>query len=277
MTTVLYADVLFIINFSMDFISLWATAKLLSLRRSTLRFVLSAALGAAAATAMTALSVQGAAEAALALALSLAMALVAYGFGSAKRLVGRALALWGAGALLGGAVTAACSLGGRFSAAPAGGVARPWGFFAVGVLALWAFVRLIRPRLGRRTVRVRITVCGVSVESEALVDTGALACDPVGGDAAMFVSAPLAASLIGEANAKALAAIRPEELSGELHSKVRLIPAKGIGDATLCAAIAADSVVLPPDGTPRRALICVTDAPKDHFGGFDALVPSSLL
>ena len=38
MTTVLYADVLFLINFSMDFISVYIAAQLLSLRRSALRF-----------------------------------------------------------------------------------------------------------------------------------------------------------------------------------------------------------------------------------------------
>ena len=119
MTTVLYADVLFVINFAMDFISLWVTSKLLSIRQSARRYALAAAIGALSATAMTALSVEGIVEAAAALALSVVMSLVAYGFGSARRLVGRSLALWGAGALIGGAVTALCSLGGRGIAAEA--------------------------------------------------------------------------------------------------------------------------------------------------------------
>ena len=278
MTTVLYADVLFVINFSMDFISLWVTSKLLSISRRARRFALSAALGALAATAMTALSVEGIAEGAIALAVSVAMALAAFGFGSAKRLVWRALTLWGAGALIGGAVTALCSLGGRgIVAGTPGGVGRPWGFLAVGVLLVWAFVRLIRPRLSRRTATVRITVGGVSVEAEALVDTGNLACDPIGGDAAVFVSLPLAARLFGEENARRIAEVRPDALPDELHSKVRLVPAAGIGKTGICAGIVTDSLTLPPDDTPRRALICVADVPKDHFGGFDALVPPSLL
>ena len=277
MTTVLYADVLFVIDFSMDFISLWVTAKLLSLRRSAWRYALSAALGALAATVMTALSVEGIAEAVAALALSVVMALVAYGFGSAKRLVGRSLALWGAGALIGGAVTALCSLGGRdLAAGTPGAVGRPWGYIAVGVLLVWAFVRLIRPRLGRRTARVRITVGGASVEAEALVDTGNLARDPVSGDAAVFVTLPLAARLFGEENARLLAEVRPDALPEALHSKVRLVPASGVGTSSLCAGIVADEIILPPDETPRRALVCVANAAKYRFGGFDALIPATL-
>ena len=277
MTTVLYADVLFVINFSMDFISLWVTSKLLSINRRTWRFALAAALGALAATAMTALSVEGVAEAAVALALSAAMALAAFGFGSARRLVGRALTLWGAGALIGGAVTALCSLGGGGLAGTPVGVGRPWGHIAVGVLLVWAFVRLIRPRLSRRTATVRLTAGGVSVDAEALVDTGDLACDPIGGDAAMFVSLPLASRLFGEENARSIAEVRPDALPEALHARVRLVPASGIGKTGMCAGIVVDSLTLPPDETPRRALVCVADVGKDHFGGFDALVPPSLL
>ena len=277
MTTVLYADVLFVIDFSMDFISLWVTAKLLSLRQSAWRCALSAALGALSATVMTALSVEGIAEALGALALSVVMALVAFGFGSARRLVGRSLTLWGTGALIGGAVTALCSLGSRpLAAASPGAVGRPWGYIAVGVLLVWAFVRLIRPRLGRRTARVRITVGGVSVETEALVDTGDLACDPISGDAALFVSLPLASRLFGEENARLLAEVRPDALPEALHARVRLVPAAGVGSSSLCAGVAADGLILPPDETPRRALVCVANVGKDHFGGFDALLPSSL-
>jgi len=52
--TVLYADVLFLINFSMDFLSLYAAGAFLSLRRSVGRMSAAAAIGAVYAVAVTA-------------------------------------------------------------------------------------------------------------------------------------------------------------------------------------------------------------------------------
>ena len=79
MTTVLYADVLFLINFSMDFISVYIAAQLLSLRRSALRFSLASLIGALGATAMTALSVAALPQTVLTLVLSVVMTAAAYG------------------------------------------------------------------------------------------------------------------------------------------------------------------------------------------------------
>lgn len=278
MTTVLYADVLFIINFSMDFISLWISAKLLSLKRLAWRFALSAALGAFGATVMTALGFEGIVEWLCALALSVAMTLIAFGFGSAKSLAGRSLTLWGIGSLLGGAVTAICSLGGRIAYESASGATKtPWGYIAAGVILVWAFVRLIRPKLGARTAAIVISFGEKRVETRGLVDTGNLCTDPIGGDGVIFITSPLAARLFGEKNAALLTALRPDELPGEYHSRVRLVPAKGIGKSGICAAVVPDLVTFPPDKTPRRALVCVTDVPAEHFGGNDALLPPSIL
>ena len=278
MTTVLYADVLFIINFSMDFISLCLTAKILALRHSLPRYSLSAAIGAAAATVMTARSVEGIAAAALTVALSVVMALAAYGFGSAKRLAARSLALWGSGALIGGAVTALCSLGERryFGEAVGGSGRRPWGFIAVGVLLVWGFVRVVRPRLGRKRATVSLSFGGRTVTGEALVDTGALVCDPISGDAVIFISRPIAERLLGESDALSLCEKRFERLSPPLKSKVRVIPTKGVSGSAVCSAFAPDSVEVLPDRTPRRALAAVVDVPEDHFAGCAVLLPSAL-
>ena len=278
MTTVLYADVLFIINFSMDIISLWITAKLLSIRQKTVRFVIAASVGALSATALTALCVEGIAGAAAALLMSLAMTLIAYGFGTLRKVLWRSFALWGAGALTGGAVTALCSLGKRSAAVGAVGEAsRPWGYIAVGVLIVWAFVRLLRPKLGQKTAAVCITVCGVSARTDALVDTGNGASDPISGDAVVFVSLPVAARLIGEENSRLVASLLPDGLPDRYRALFRAVVASGIGSSGVCGAIVPDEVTLSPDSTPRRAVVCVLDVPEDHFGGCGALLPSSLL
>ena len=277
MTTVLYADVLFIVNFSMDFISLCLTAKILSLRRSLIRYIASAALGASAATTMTALSVEGLPEALSTIALSVAMTFVAYGFGSPKLLLERSLALWGAGALIGGAVTALCSIGERAPLVNAvGGRERPWGFIAVGVLLVWGFVRLICPRLGRKSARVTLCFDGRAVTGEALVDSGNLVSDPISGDAVIFLSRPLAERLLGEREASLLCETRIDELSPPLRSRVRVIPTSGALGGGVCSAFVPDSVEVLPDRASRRAIAAVVDVPEDHFAGFAMLLPSVL-
>ena len=277
MTTVLYADVLFIINFSMDFISLCLTAKILTIKHRLIRYVSAAAVGATAATLMTAYSVEGAAGGAATFVLSVVMTVVAYGAAPAKKVAVRALALWGSGALIGGTVTALCSFGERAPISETvGETNRVWGFLAVGVLIAWGIVRLIRPKLARTSAEVTISLEGRAVSGEALVDSGALVCDPVSGDAVIFISRPIAEELLGKDDAKYLCETRVDEISGALRGRVRVIPTTGIVARGVCSAFRPDRVEVMPDKTPRRALAAVIDVPADHFGGFGILLPSVL-
>ncbi len=277
MTTVLYADVLFIINFSMDFISLCLTAKILALNHRTLRYVTAAALGALGATTMTAIALEGLPGALCTLLLSVVMTLVAYGFASFGRFVVHTISLWGTGALIGGTVSALCSLG-DYSAmdAAVGSVNRPWGFIAFGVLIAWGVLRVIRPRLGQRNAEVSLTLGERSVTAQALVDSGNLTLDPIGGDYVIFLSMPLAGRLLGEHTAALLASNRPEELPAELRRRVRVVPTSSIKGQSICCAVIPDTVKVLPDKAPRRALVAVVDVPDDHFGGCEMLLPACL-
>lgn len=277
MTTVLYADVLFIVNFSMDFISLCLTAKILSLERRVVRYVTSAALGALVATVMTAVALEGVLGAVCTLILSVVMTLIAYGFGSARSLAARALSLWGTGALIGGIVTALCSLGEyRALDESVGGTGRQWGFIAFGVLVAWGVLRVIRPALGQKNVEVRLKMGIRSVTAQALVDTGNITVDPLGGDCVIFVSRPLSEKLFGERTAALLAESRIDELPGELRPRVRIVPTSSLGGRSLCSAVIPDTVEVLPDKAPRRALVAVADVPDNHFGGCGVLLPATL-
>lgn len=278
MTTVLYADVLFIINFSMDFISLCLTAKILTLNHRVVRYVTAAAIGALGATVMTAYAIEGVPSAVCTLLLSVVMTLVAYGYGSVRRLASRALSLWGTGALIGGTVTALCSLG-EYSALneTVGGTSRPWGFIAFGVLMAWGILRVLRPKLGRKNADVCLKMGIRSVTAQALVDTGNLTVDPLGGDCVIFVSLPLSKKLFGEHTATLIAENRIDELPAELRPRVRIVPTASLDGKSLCSAIVPDMVEVLPDRSPRRALVAVVDVPDDHFDGCSVLLPATLV
>lgn len=278
MTTVLYADVLFIINFSMDFISLCLTAKILALNHRVLRYVAAASLGALGATVITASVIEGLGGALCTMLLSVVMTLVAYGFSSPGRFAVRTLSLWGTGALIGGLVSALCSLGEYNALDAAGGTPKgPWGFIAFGVLMAWGVVRVIRPRLGQRNAEVCLKMGTRSVTAQALVDTGNLTVDPLGGDCVIFLSMTLSRRLFGERTAMLLAESRLDELPDDLRYRVRVIPADSVKGRGICCALVPDVVEVLPDKTPRRALVAVVDVPDDHFGGCGVLLPAALV
>lgn len=279
MTTVLYADVLFIINFSMDFLSVYITAKLLSLRQSALRFSAAAVLGAAAATAMTACGVASLAEALLTVVLSLTMSAAAFGFGGVRAFFLRAFVMWGAGALLGGAVSALCALGegisDRQSISPHG--SRYSVILASGAVLVCLFIRLIRPALSKKETTLTVGFGSKTVTVTALVDSGNLASDPISGSPVIFLSAAEAVGLIGERDTAALLEHDRLRLSEEMTRRLRLVPVCGEGGDRLYFAFRPDSVTVGKKGAHRDALVAVSDKDGKYYAGHPALAPSGIL
>lgn len=277
MTTVLYADVLFIINFSMDFLSIYITAKLLSLRQSAIRFTAAAVLGALGATVMTALGITSFPEALLTVLLSFAMTAVALGAGSLRAFLVRSFALWGAGALLGGAVSVLCSLGESpvIEQHTAAADSPHMIYLAAGAVLVFIFVRLIRPKLAQKVAEITIRLGENSITVPALVDSGNLAADPISGAPVIFISKAEAVRLLGEKDVQALLTRDRVALSDGLLRRLRLIPVAGETHSTLYFAVRPDSVTVgkkSPD-----AFIAVTDKSSDFYAGNPALAPGGVM
>lgn len=277
MTTVLYADVLFIINFSMDFLSIYITAKLLSLRQSAIRFTAAAVLGAFGATTMTALGITSFPEALLTVLLSFTMTAIALGVGSLRTFLIRSFALWGAGALLGGAVSVLCSLGespviGQHTS----GADSPYVIYlASGAILVFFFIRLIRPKLAQKTAEITIRLGENSVTVTALVDSGNLAADPISGSPVIFISRSEAVKLIGEKDVQALLNCDRVTLSYDLLRRLRLIPVAGETHSELYFAIRPDSVTVGKKSSD--VFIAVTDKSPDFYSGNPALAPANVI
>lgn len=271
MEHVLYVDVLFFINFSMDFITLYLTSRLTSGPPMGIRSLLSAAIGGIYGTAAVALNLDGIPGVLTAGAVSAGMVALALGYGGIKTLLRRSAVFWGFGALLGGVMTAICSFGGNTDAygEGAGNTAL---LFAGSSLCL-LFMRLISRFGRRRTVRIRVSMNDRTTEFTALCDSGNLASDPMTARPAILADESVIRPVIPELCGSGA------DVPEHLRTRIRMIPVKGIDGAKLLTGFVPDSVAVVTDGKERRcdAVIAVADLGSTFFGGYPANAPAAIL
>lgn len=267
METVLYADILFLVNLSMDIVTLYITARLTSSPFSALRACISAAIGALFATAAVALSLGTLVTVAGTGAVSLIMVRIVFD-GKGTELICKSAVFWGSGALLGGIMTAVCSLGNTSPSADTDADSASL-LFIGSVLCLGA-VRLFTHMRRHPQVKLRITLFKRSITLTALSDSGNLLTDPLSGKAVIPVDAAVLSPLIH---------IPVGEIPVSLYGRVRLIPLKSGGESTVLTGFVPDSVeVLLKNGDRRvDAIIAVTRFGESYFDGHGANFPESLL
>lgn len=271
MTYVLYADILFFINFSMDFIALYLTSRLTSGPPTGVRGAVSAVLGGIYGTVATALGFGGILEVASAGFVAALMILIAFGYGGVRMFLRRSAVFWGVSALLGGVMTALCSLGGNGIAPsnPHGGTA----LLFVGSTLCLLLTRLISHLRRRSSVRIRISFDARTAEFEALCDSGNLAVEPMSGNPVIIADRSVLRRLVPEL------CTDPCEITEALAPRLRMIPIKGVGGDGLLTGFIPETVSVIENGRERNctAVIAVSDTGSTFFGGYPANVPSVLL
>lgn len=270
--TVLYADVLFAIDFSMDFLSLYAAGALLSLRRSVGRMSAAASVGALYAVAVTALQIGGLGGASGALLVSGLMTLIAFGRGGSVRgFLRTAAAVWGCGALLGGFMTLISGLFG--GTLPGGGAAD---LFFAGTAALLGFGRLLRGWVGCGFAEISVPYGENVCECRALIDSGNLLTDPLSALPVILVCAKEARRFAGDETDGKFRGIPQADAS--VRGGVRIVPRRCGGETKLLYGFLCPAVQIRRGGKSvcRRAVICI-DHDADSYAGCGALLPSSLL
>lgn len=269
----LYADVLFLIDFSMDFVSLYITGRMTHARAKARRMTLAAALGALCSVLLTCFEAGRAFSVLSGVLCSAFMCFAAFGAEKPVDFIRRCAVLWCAGFLLGGTMTAALSMGSY------GNISYRDGAASQGHMILILPVALVVSGLffvlghvsARRAVDVTITFNGKTTHLRGLADSGNLLTDPFSGDMVVIISKSCVGRVFGEYEINLT-----EDVSGELiASRMRLIPATGIGGESLLKAVRADSVYI--NGKERRALIGISDTSSDFAGSFECLVPSKLI
>ena len=282
----IYADVLFIINFSMDFLSLYIVGRLMHFRMKALRVILGASMGALYGVLELLLSGTSLWKTAITLSVLLTMCAIAFGQRSLRTYFASVALTFGVSMIIGGMMTSAfLKLGGQASYIEIGGAIETiygnlpvWKFAVFALLsaiATWGIGKLFRRKRAMRTCALRMTFDGNEPEWVALVDSGNLLEEPVSGTPVIFLKGNAARSL----PAYLLYAMKSgaAALSSENVGKLRVIPSRTVtGNGILLAAVP-ERLSLLTGGVweSRRALVAV-DFSDGDYGGFEALVPEIL-
>lgn len=278
MEVTLYADVLFFVNFSMDFISIWAAALLTSSPRRALRMSLAASLGAVYGVISVIAGLEGFFIYLSAAAVSILMCLIAFGMcGGTVGLIKRSALIWGCGALLGGVMSAVMTAFGTTRTAAGNKVGSPYALAAaVAAAAVYITIRLMRSKKRGGSTEISAEFRGRSIKFTALCDSGNLLSDPISGDPVILVSADILRGLTGDIIGSALSECSTDVLISH-NIPIRIIPHKSAGGTGLSCALIPDKVRIGgKKGREVRCLIAPLDVPKNYFGGHSATVSDNI-
>lgn len=281
-----YVDILFMINFSMDFLCFYICSRIFGYKPAISRTVLASALGGAYSVFIICIDLHGGVRLPLDISVLLFMCMLA-GSGGRPRLL-NAAAYAGVSAALGGIMTAI------FSMLSSGGLLDGGGEAGEGEMSAWAFAlvaaagaaaslvggsRLRRRRVERR-VRVRVSFGDRMTEFDGMVDSGNLLCDPLSGKRVMICELT---ALEGMIDPRTAAMIRGGGITARHAAlgaeKLRVIPASGaLGDGLLCALLPSGIRITDPEsGRVREADMLIAPVPRRlSADGCRALLPADV-
>ena len=275
MTEYIYGDVLFLINFSMDFLALYISGKICKTKMKAWRISLGAALGALYGVVSLLIDVNYVFSFIIEAAVAAWVCAVGLWCGGIPSLLISTAAFYASSLTLGGAMTFIYSRLGRYKTyfESGGSILSALDDVPIWVFAVCAALSFIISRaislLEKRrgaiiSCAARITLNGRERGLMCLVDSGALAVEPISGTPVIFVSKKYADMVtLGD--------------GGAMMRGIYAIPISSIGGEGIAFAIRPDKCEIEIRGQfeERRALIALGS--DELYGGFDAILPYSLL
>ena len=285
MEQVVYGDLLFFVNFCMDFQCLFLTAKLLRRPFRLFRGVLASALGALYACAALFIYTSGPIAFFTDLAvcfLMCAMLFCGRGHGLLQLAIPFAL-YFGVSFAVGGVMSGMATLLSRTELPPFTGQAgSSLSFFLlalIGGLCTFWWGRLCQRRAKGARVLLTLRLLEKEITVTGLLDTGNLLTDPVGGRPVVILERGQALEWFPEPLA-ALVARGSTDLTAlpqALSHRVRLIPAHTVTGKGLLLAISPDSASIDAGRGARAVELLVAGAPLSVPPDCKALLPAVLL
>ncbi len=287
MEQTVYADLLFLINFSMDFLCLFLTSKLLSRRLSLPRAILAASLGGIYAVAELVLLPDNAVSLLCNLGFCLLMCLTAF-YSKREHILSLLLITLSfllASALLGGIMTACFSLLNRYAPPVTSESADipAWIFCLVSVIsALATFFggKHLRSRSSSKGAEAEIKLNNRTLKIRAMCDSGNLLKDPVSGKPVLLISSKHASSLFPP-SCPPVSTWDPQSVTGLppfIHSRIRFIPTSSVGGNRLIIALRPDELLLHDERGAHVADALVGFADLSGAGQeYKALIPPELI
>ena len=263
---VLYADILFAINFSMDFLALFICSLILHTKTGRIRIVLSSLVGAAFGVLEVAWLIIRILIIVMSLVVPFVMCKIAYKQCKGKRLFASYLMFWGVSAGLGGTMSVIYSFFNnifqdviaKYSPGSVYSGARFLLIASITAIVSIVFSRLFSSKKDVQSAKVCITLDKKRYDIEALCDSGNMLLDPI-----------LLKPIILVSNQSRLGEI----ILGKNDMKKRIIPYNDVSGHGLLKGVVPESV------TVNNNLVDAIIAPSEtkDFAGYEALVPVTLL
>ena len=277
---VLYIDVYFLINFTVDLLSLYFSLAMLHFSPVRWRLVLSSLIGATYAS----LSVLLHTSTALLLILSLVsligmILLISPGVGMYRRMKLSFLFLF-LQLLIGGIVHFGYDLLRRLlsNVGLSGSVEnRKLLYLAALILLALGILRLAMALLsgasGEESLEIGITVMGRRYYGSALVDSGCFLCDPLDGTAVVLIKRGVAERLLPDEFLFENMSSIPEEYK----KKLRLIPIRVFGAQRILTGIRPDDFYICKNSKKERVRVVLAyDKEDGDYEGYKVLIPSAI-
>ena len=280
----LYIDVFFLVNFVVDVLAAFFASRMLHIKTSSKRLIITGVVGGIFAIIDLLWSVTAVSKALNFISFFIIIAFLISKSCTYLRRIKYLLCFFICQLLIGGTVYYGYMLIDRYLDKLPGDV-KPGGenrsviLFSIFILLAIGVFRvmllLFSGAENRSNVKVRIEIEGRSIEAEALVDSGNLVRDPMSMAPVLFVKEELAKKILPSSIIELTAL---DSLSAGFRKRIRLIPVTRSGETHVMTGVRADRVTL--IGETRTDDISVTvaiDKEEGSFGGYEALVPSSVL
>ena len=253
MYTDVYVDVLFLLNFSMDAISLYLTSRFCALRLRLFRISMSATLGALFSVVSVFLLLKPLISITVTLLVSFLMVYIAFDVNSFFEGIKHTAVFYVSSSLLGGIITALYTM---LSSLCSGVRIDNPGKLSIPLFAILVIVSLVLALLltrlhgsGNMPDKVRVEACILkkTVETEALVDSGNLLSDPITNKSVIIIRAGLLRGILSDLfvdGAELEDMSLAYKLSPSESSIFRLIPASSIGGAQFLFGVKAEKVTI---------------------------------
>ncbi len=286
MAHTIYADSLLAVNFSMDFLALYISARLMNMPIRPLRLAAGAAIGSlfALSVIIAEYCIPHQIFTVILIAGSILCALIMSACAFGGKIVRTALTYGAVNIGLGGVMTALYSIVGRVSGgvgavnASANPTSSPLTFIIISLMSAGVslmYGKFKKQSADRQHILADISIFGNKFSLTLLCDTGNLLRDPFGNKPVLVVSA------------KSLENSMPPELIGAVYNignivtlpepvtkRIRMIPADSVTGGGMLIGFVPDYICI--DGRTVDALIAIS-AQNTDYGGCDGIIPKTLI
>ena len=289
MERTVYIDLLFLINFSMDFLCFYISARIISVRFSAVRTVLASIIGGIYGGAVLFVPTNAVLSVVVDISVCFIMCLIAFHKDKGQGILFGTLVYFSVSMALGGFMTALFNLLNRMGFSHLVTDESEGDGISVWLFAILAAVSAVFTLMGGRTFRRRSSVksaeisvrCGKKEKKfSAMVDSGNLLREPISGRACIAVNVDALCGLVPDsvilaAREDGVGAI--DSINCSFMKNIRLVPTHTATGEKILIGIRADKILIDTGKGAYESDAYLVLSKLNAPSGVEALVPSELL